>query len=286
MRDRVRRPGIPISQLVEKKLKDDVVYEVDRSDLPVPRALHEHCHHKDLPCAKDINIEQNFQCVIMDEKSFPSMPPPQPGSNASMPDYDRIWYLRPMILEGNQLIQNSYNWTQTTEKHVHVALLRTGCWFVKTPEAGYVCQWHPIQQVWWCEDYGFGFCEQSLDDQRTDLANPYRFVFGDIYANISDANLKGPYRTNPPCGPYWYAAFYDFQKVEQTEREEMKKAALKAAREKAATEAVQEKWRKQKAEEMQKLKERTARRGTSRPSAAPHQKFPSTPQRGFALTPK
>jgi hypothetical protein len=66
----------------------------------------------------------------------------------------------------------------------------------------------------------------------------------------------------------------------------MKKAALKAAREKAATEAVQEKWRKQKAEEMQKLKGRTARRGTSRPSAAPQQNFPSTPQRGFALNPK
>jgi hypothetical protein len=118
---------------------DNVAYEVDRSDLPVPCALHDHCHHKSLPCAKEINIEQNFQRVIMDETSFPSMPPSQPGSNASMPDYDRIWYLRPMILAGNQLIQNPYNWAQTAEKHVYVALLRTVCWLVKTAEADYVC---------------------------------------------------------------------------------------------------------------------------------------------------
>jgi hypothetical protein len=59
-----------------------------------------------------------------------------------------------------------------------------------------------------------------------------------------------------------------------------------SAQEKAATEAVQEKWRKQKAEEMQKLEARTAKRGVLRSTAATQQKFPSTSQREFSFTPK
>jgi hypothetical protein len=70
------------------------------------------------------------------------------------------------------------------------------------------------------------------------------------------------------------------------EREETKKAALKAAQEKAAMKAAQEKLRNQKAEETQKLKARTARRGISRPTAAPQQKYPFTTHREFSFAPK
>jgi hypothetical protein len=82
LRDRVRRPGIHPSQRIVKEIKieevevEDVVdYEIDRSDVPFPCAMHSgSCHHGEFPCAKDVKIDQNTKKAELNEATSTNLP--------------------------------------------------------------------------------------------------------------------------------------------------------------------------------------------------------------------
>jgi hypothetical protein len=125
------------------------------------------------------------------------------------------------------------------------------------------------------------------------------FVFGNIFARIPDARLNGPYRTDAPCGPYWFAIFHDHRQLERKLTEE---AALRVSKVNAELEAAKAKLQKHKTAETEKRKARNVRRAGSRPTATSQQnlpfasrqifsfttkqKFSSAPKEAFAFTPK
>jgi hypothetical protein len=213
LRDRVRRPGIHPSQRIVKEIKieevevEDVVdYEIDRSDVPFPCAMHSgSCHHGEFPCAKDVKIDQNIKKTELNEATFMVMPELQPGSEASKLGYDGGWSVHPLVLENGILKENPFKWVETTKKWVHASLAFLGSWLIVTPQGNYVFQWHPSLHVWWCEDHGFGFHEISPEDVDEGNLETCRFFAGDINKPIPD--MIGPDRTaKNVAGPYWHEA--------------------------------------------------------------------------------
>jgi hypothetical protein len=213
LRDRIRRPGIHPSQRVIKEIKveevevEDVVeYEIDRSDVPFPCAMHPGiCHHGEFPCAKDVKIDQNTKKAELNEATFMVVPEPQPGSEASKLGYDGGWSVHPLILENGMLKENPFMWVETTKKWVYASLAFAGSWLIVTPKGNYVFQWHPSLHVWWCEDHGFGFHEISPEDVDEENLETCRFFAGDVSKPTPD--MIGPDRTaKNVAGPYWHEA--------------------------------------------------------------------------------
>jgi hypothetical protein len=225
LRDRVRRPGIHPSQRVIKEIEDDVGYEIERSGVPFPCAMHSgSCHHGDFPRAKDVKIDQNTKKADINEATFMVMPEPQPGSEASKPGYDGGWSVHPLILENGMLQENPFKWVETTKKWVYASLEFPGAWLIVTPKGNYVFQWHASLHVWWCEDHGFGFNEISPEDVDEENPETCRFFAGDI--NRPTPDMIGPDRTAKNiAGPYWHEAVAAHRKWCTSKPEEIKEQA-------------------------------------------------------------
>jgi hypothetical protein len=248
LRDRVRRPGIHPSQRIVKEIKieevevEDVVdYEIDRSDVPFPCAMHSgSCHHGEFPCAKDVKIDQNIKKAELNEATFMGMPEPQPGSEASKPGYDGGWSVHPLILENGMLKENHFKWVETTKKWVYASLAFPGSWLIVTPKGNYVFQWHASLHVWWCEDHGFGFNEISPEDVDEENPESCRFFAGDI--NRPTPDMVGPDRTaKSVAGPYWHEAVAAHRKWCASKPEGMKEQVEPTSQKKKAAWATKQK---------------------------------------------
>jgi hypothetical protein len=230
MRDRVPHAGIYPSQRVVKPVDDNVVHEIDRREIP-------------FPVLEQIKIDQNVQRAVAEEHTFLRMPAPRPGSLMTIPNLDPYRHTRPEVFDGEELIENPFHWAETSRKHICVSLALEGVWLIKTADAEYTCQWITQYQIWWCEDGGFGFHEEPLDDPDTNPAQPYRFFYADL--GFPTAEMIGPNRTRDIAGPYWREAVEDHEKLSRKQEAEIEQAE-KLEREEAAMKASQEKERRRK----------------------------------------
>jgi hypothetical protein len=128
-----------------------------------------------------------------------------------MPTFDPYHYTGYEVFNCTRLIENPFAWAETSRKRVYVSLEIEGAWLIKAADAEYGCQWNRQYQIWWCEDYCFGFYEEPLDDPDTNLAQPYRFFYGDLRYPTTD--MIGPNRATDIAGPYWREAVENHEKL-------------------------------------------------------------------------
>jgi hypothetical protein len=205
LRTRVRRPGI------------------HPSERPAPTPI---IDNEEIDLARQFSIPTVAAKTAADVKDledadvFPVMPASAPGSPATQPGFDPWKHVRATIVLSDGIeVPNTHNWIETTRKHVYVSkaaiqsvvdgvpqYYHHGLWLIVTESGAYVCQWLSQNSIWWCEEHGFGFCEE--DSGSTE---PIRAFYGDPYSG--DAGMIGPQRTKGLAGPYYHDALVKNEKV-------------------------------------------------------------------------
>jgi hypothetical protein len=204
MRDRPHRPGIHSSQRAEKRIEDNIVEEVNRANFPIP----------DLTTLKHQEVMKDIEDAH--HAPFPAMPAPRPGSKATQPNYIPWNSANDRVIHNGHILPSAeyFGWVQTAQANVYFSAHFAGHWLVHANSVFYCFIWSPGFQMWWCDDYGFGFYETGDQDE------PYHFFYGDA-ANPTE-NMMGPNRVHPSdaAGPYYEDAKADF--IEVFRREDQK----------------------------------------------------------------
>jgi hypothetical protein len=204
MRDRSLRPGIHPSQRAEKWIEDDIVEEINRANFPIP----------DLTTLKHQEVMKDIEDAH--HAPFPAMPAPRPGSKATQPNYIPWNSANDRVIHNGHILPSAeyFGWVQTAQSNVYFSAHFAGHWLVHAGSVFYCFIWSPGFQMWWCDDYGFGFYETGDQDE------PYHFFYGDA-ANPTE-NMMGPNRVHPSdaAGPYYEDAKADFIKVFRREDQE------------------------------------------------------------------
>jgi hypothetical protein len=175
-----------------------------------------------IPTVDDL-LKDKISDAEFEEASFMVMPQPIPGSPATMPGYDP-W--RVTVATGMQygVQADPYGWAETKTKHIYVSTQVKGMWMFRTADAAIVIQWKPSNQVWWCEEFGFGFHQNTPEE---DPDHPCRYFFGQFNDQDQHSDMWGPARTKDPAGPYWRSAVEEFwtlsKKLMDEEQEQKKK---------------------------------------------------------------
>jgi hypothetical protein len=158
-----------------------------------------------IPTVDDL-LKDKISNAEKEELSFMVMPQPYPGSPATMPGYDP-WRVTATTSIEYGVPCNPYGWAETKTKHIYVSVHMEGMWMFHTADAAIVIQWKPLNQVWWCEEFGFGFHQNTPEE---DPDHPCRFFFGQFDDQDQDSDMFGPVRTKDPAGPYWRSAVEEF----------------------------------------------------------------------------
>lgn len=167
-----------------KVKKDDVLqWLADLSTLePGDFTEHKPCgyvHRKMKPIRDNVVIEfgrpihsiPTFGSLVQElvgdwyaDRKYPQLPAALPGSRAaSDPDYDRG-----MHVESEYALPNAFGatarWEETSTRHVYIDVCVPGRWAIYDGTAYYVLEWLQEEQIWYCADWGFGFCFE--DDKK------------------------------------------------------------------------------------------------------------------------
>lgn len=245
MRNRLRRPGIDPSQREVTPVEDIIVVEIDRTAVPILSI-------KRFKCLLSLQLEAN--------PIFPQMPASAPCSSAMYANHDPWYYTREQILsdDGSRvMVDNYYNWTETSIKHVFVSTSHLGKWLVRTQDQAYVFQWTLPNNIWYCAEHGFGFYENEPGDEE-----PFCIVYGNL--NTADPNMMGPIRTGHALqGPYYDDVVKEVNAFIEKQNKEVRlqKAAEKRAKEeesRKAREMQEAQWRAEQEELLRAQQEQQA----------------------------
>jgi hypothetical protein len=241
MRNRLRRPGIDPSQREVTPVEDVIVVEIDRTAVPILSI-------KEFKCLLSLQLEAN--------PIFPQMPASAPCSSAMYANHDPWYYTRDKILSDDGscvMVDNYYNWTETSIKHVFVSTSYPGKWLVRTQDQAYVFQWTLPNNIWYCAEHGFGFYENEPGDEEL-----FCIVYGDL--NTADPNMMGPIRTGHALqGPYYDDVVKEINAFIEKQNKEVRlqKEAEKRAKEEELRKAqeMQEAQRRAEQEEILRAQE-------------------------------
>ncbi|KAJ4362379.1 hypothetical protein N0V83_010472 [Neocucurbitaria cava] len=180
-------------------------------------------------------------------RKYPQLPAALPGSRAaSDPDYDRGMHVESELAFPNPLGVTT-RWEETSTRHVYIDVCIPGRWAIFDGTAYYVLRWLQEEQIWFCADWGFGFCFE--DDKKLHIVrglNPR-----------DEEHMRGPRlwkAEQGPQGPFYMEAMQALD--EELDRLDQQDRAAERMRWELAEQDRRDAWEVQRAAiaEMAKLR--------------------------------